>query len=55
MNIKENIRPFDAKGQYHGYWERYWPNGLNATSIMENELDMKNIMGILMVINLMVP
>jgi len=27
MNNKKDITPRNAKGQEHGYWERYCPNG----------------------------
>jgi len=27
MNIKKDIKPKNAKGQEHGYWEVYWTNG----------------------------
>ena len=27
MNIDKNIRPFNSKGQCHGYWESYWIDG----------------------------
>jgi len=25
--MKKDIKPYNAKGQQHGYWELYWDNG----------------------------
>jgi len=27
MKKDKNMTPFNAKGEPHGYWERYWGNG----------------------------
>ncbi len=27
MNKPKNIKPFNAKGQAHGYWKAYWGDG----------------------------